>query len=65
MNILILFCKKKLDVYRYAGQNLGQMQSTKPFSPEKIIETITTGWFNEHNDADMSYIGKYRRHENG
>lgn len=57
---------KLLEKYKYAGQNLGQMKSTKKFaSAEDAIKTVTDGWVGEQNDADMSYIEKYRHHDSG
>lgn len=53
-----------LELFMYAGQNLGLMKSSKKLpTPEKAIETITTGWFDECKDGDMDIIDKFRHLE--
>ncbi|XP_031622206.1 antigen 5 like allergen Cul n 1-like isoform X2 [Contarinia nasturtii] len=47
--------------YRYAGQNLALSQNSKEFDkPKKIIESMTKGWFDEYNDANMDVINNFR-----
>lgn len=53
-----------LGIYKYAGQNLGQMKSSARYpTPENAIKTVIKGWFEEHNDANMTFIEKYRHSE--
>lgn len=53
-----------LGIYKYAGQNLGQMKSSAKYStPENAIKTVIKGWFDEHNDANMTFIEKFRHSE--
>lgn len=52
--------------FLYAGQNIGQISSKlKHLDPKLAIEKIIEGWFNEHNDADMSYCEHFRHHPDG
>lgn len=62
--ISFLLFSLSLGIYKYAGQNLGQMKNSAKYStPENAITTVIKGWFEEHNDADMSFIEKYRHSE--
>lgn len=53
-------------IFMYAGQNLGMLENNKALpSAEKVIESITKGWFDEHKDAGMDYIDKFSHHKSG
>lgn len=56
----------QIAVFSYAGQNLGQIKNTSKYpKAEYVIETVIKGWFEEHKDADMSYIEKFQQSKSG
>lgn len=55
-----------LDKFLYAGQNLGQMRKSSKYPEAKeLIKTIIYGWYEEHKDADMTYIDEFRHPDSG
>lgn len=52
--------------FMYAGQCIGQISSKiKHLEPKLVIKKIIEGWFNEHKDADVSYIENFHHAPNG
>ncbi|KAJ6637144.1 Antigen 5 like allergen Cul n 1 [Pseudolycoriella hygida] len=53
----------KTDNFPLAGQNLYEIRSTSKFKWDSFTEAIDyfiDRWFNEHTNADMNVIGRYR-----
>lgn len=62
---LYLWIFSSSDQYLYAGQNIGRIEGkTKHLEPILVIKKVIEGWFNEHKDANMSYIERFRHAPN-
>lgn len=54
------------DKFPYAGQNLARRGNSQDYEvTASALKFMITDWFLEYKDANMSYIQRFRNHEQG
>ncbi|XP_061390202.1 antigen 5 like allergen Cul n 1-like, partial [Musca vetustissima] len=56
---------RNTDAFRYAGQNLGEIRSSRAIDVLKALKFQIQSWFDEYKDTPVDLIDKFRSLESG